>query len=291
MKSFYLLIVFILFNNNAFAQLGKNLVAPLQKDNFWIYLKDDYRYKYEVLDTNHYIDTIKYNQVFNSRFPNSPSLHRLNEDGFYAYRRDTTYPTINHEQFYYKKNAVAGDYWIQPHPDADFLKLHYIVLDTLTATVFGQLVNIKFINITDSGLFDLGQTWCDEFGLLYEADFWGPLAVLTGCYINGIVYGDTSLAVGVEVEPYITHNFKLYQNYPNPFNPVTKISWQSPVGSWQVLKVFDVLGREIATLVNEYRPAGNHTVEFNGAGLASGIYIYRLQSGDYINSKKMLLLK
>ena len=93
-----------------------------------------------------------------------------------------------------------------------------------------------------------------------------------------------------ETEPVI-NDYSLFQNYPNPFNPVTKISWQSPVGSWQILKVFDVLGREIATLVNEYRPAGNHTVEFNGDGLASGVYIYQLKAGEYLNSKKMLLVK
>ncbi len=60
-------------------------------------------------------------------------------------------------------------------------------------------------------------------------------------------------------------NLYLHQNYPNPFNPSTKISWQSPVGSWQTLKVYDVLGNEVATLVNEYRNAGSYEVEFNAS--------------------------
>jgi len=76
----------------------------------------------------------------------------------------------------------------------------------------------------------------------------------------------------------IPNEFKLEQNYPNPFNPSTKISWQSPVGSWQTLKVYDILGNEVATLVNEYRQAGSYNVEFtmNNLQLSSGIYFYRL---------------
>ena len=78
--------------------------------------------------------------------------------------------------------------------------------------------------------------------------------------------------------------YSLQQNYPNPFNPTTKISWQSPVDSWQTLKVYDILGREVATLVNGYKPAGKYEVEFSAEGgyasggdgknISSGIYIY-----------------
>jgi hypothetical protein len=89
--------------------------------------------------------------------------------------------------------------------------------------------------------------------------------------------------------------FSLKQNYPNPFNPGTKINWQSPVGSHQTVKVFDVLGNEIATLVNEYKPAGTYEVEFRPETSikhpASGIYFYQLKTGDFIQTKKMLYLK
>lgn len=85
--------------------------------------------------------------------------------------------------------------------------------------------------------------------------------------------------------------FELMQNYPNPFNPSTKISWLSPESSHQVLKVYDVLGNEIATLVEGFTEAGYHTIDFNAAGLASGVYIYRLISGNYTETKKMVLLR
>jgi hypothetical protein len=85
--------------------------------------------------------------------------------------------------------------------------------------------------------------------------------------------------------------FKLFDNYPNPFNPTTKISWQSPVNGQQTLKVYDVLGREVATLVDEYREAGSYEIEFDATNLPSGMYIYRLQSGNYSDVKKMILSK
>jgi hypothetical protein len=93
----------------------------------------------------------------------------------------------------------------------------------------------------------------------------------------------------------VPDNFSLSQNYPNPFNPTTIISWQSPVGSRQILKVFDVLGKEITTLVDEYKPAGRYEVEFNasaiGGGLSSGVYFYQLNSGSFVQTKKMILLR
>jgi hypothetical protein len=89
----------------------------------------------------------------------------------------------------------------------------------------------------------------------------------------------------------ILSSYHLYQNYPNPFYPSTKISWQSPVSSLQTLKVFDVLGKEVASLVDEEKPAGTYDLIWNASNLPSGVYFYQLKTGDFINTKKMLLLK
>jgi hypothetical protein len=86
-------------------------------------------------------------------------------------------------------------------------------------------------------------------------------------------------------------SFDLAQNYPNPFNPSTIIRWQSPIASHQSLKVYDILGNEVATLVDELKPAGNYEVEFNSENLASGVYIYRLQTAEFTETKKMVLLR
>ena len=92
-------------------------------------------------------------------------------------------------------------------------------------------------------------------------------------------------------------NFALMQNFPNPFNPSTKINFTIPSVEttrrvvFTTLKVYDVLGREVATLVNEEKPAGNYEVEFNAEKLSSGIYFYELKAGSLILTKKMILLQ
>ena len=103
--------------------------------------------------------------------------------------------------------------------------------------------------------------------------------------------GSFEYSNAVEVEITKPYEYSLLQNYPNPFNPSTKISWQSPVGSWQIIKVYGVLGNEITTLINEYRPAGKYNMEFSAAALPGGVYFYRLQAGSFVQTKKMILLK
>jgi hypothetical protein len=95
----------------------------------------------------------------------------------------------------------------------------------------------------------------------------------------------------IKVDLGIPSEFSLQQNYPNPFNPETVISYQLPVGGNVSLKVFDMLGREVTTLVDEVKEAGAYDVTFNGKALASGTYIYRLQSGDFVKTIKMIFLK
>ncbi len=88
--------------------------------------------------------------------------------------------------------------------------------------------------------------------------------------------------------------YALLQNYPNPFNPVTQISYALPKAGWVMLSVFNMLGQEVATLVNEFKNPGSYTAEFNvngNAALSSGVYVYKLHSGDFTESRKMLLLK
>jgi hypothetical protein len=101
---------------------------------------------------------------------------------------------------------------------------------------------------------------------------------------------------GIEDNQNYAMEYELSQNYPNPFNPVTKIRFQIPEFSFVTLRVFDLLGNEVATLVNEEKAAGSYKVEFNSRGLIyqtlpSGIYFYELRAGDYTDTKKMILLK
>jgi glycosidase len=111
------------------------------------------------------------------------------------------------------------------------------------------------------------------------------------------VYETGSGITGIEEEATSPRGFILYQNYPNPFNPTTKIKFSIPSvtlnggeGSKVILKVYDILGKEIKTLVNEEKVSGKYEVDFDAGDLASGVYIYRIHVNDFVSSKKMLLL-
>ena len=162
---------------------------------------------------------------------------------------------------------------------------------------------------------DTGRTWVKEFdfpygeGILYDMVFtdensgWiyaGGGGILTHMYrtTNG---GHGGIVISVEDDgtDLVPSGFSLAQNYPNPFNPVTKIKYGIPVLTLRqaqsdtrvTLKVYDLLGREVATLVNEQKPAGKYEVEFDATTLPSGIYFYQLKVGLYSETKKMILLR
>jgi len=102
---------------------------------------------------------------------------------------------------------------------------------------------------------------------------------------------DTVVTDIAEIINNLPKAYALYQNYPNPFNPVSKIKYDIPQISFVTIIVYDVLGSEITTLVNEERPIGSYEVEFEATGLPSGIYFYRIQAGSFIETKKMVLMK
>ncbi len=96
--------------------------------------------------------------------------------------------------------------------------------------------------------------------------------------------------VGV-IDDVLVDNFILEQNYPNPFNPSTSIKYQISELSFIIIKVYDVLGKEVATLINDEKPSGSYEIEFDAIGLPSGIYFYRLQASSFIETKKMVLIR
>jgi hypothetical protein len=120
--------------------------------------------------------------------------------------------------------------------------------------------------------------------------------VTTGIYkyclkqidFNGTFTYSNEIKVEVDFSP---KEFVLYQNYPNPFNPSTTIKYQIPELSLVTLKIFDVVGNEITTLVKEEKPIGSYKVEFDASSLPSGVYFYKLQAGSFIETKKMIIIK
>lgn len=98
-------------------------------------------------------------------------------------------------------------------------------------------------------------------------------------------------ATGIKDRSNFPQEFKLYQNYPNPFNPTTKLSFVIGSSSFVSLKVYDLVGREIAILVNQEKPAGKYEIDFDGSALSSGIYYYQLKAGNFTQTKKLVLIK
>ena len=101
----------------------------------------------------------------------------------------------------------------------------------------------------------------------------------------------TSNSTGINEAKSLPKSFALEQNYPNPFNPSTTINYSIPKSGLVTIKVYDILGREVTTLVNEEKNAGNYNVEFNASRLASGIYLYRMSAGSFEETKKLILIK
>jgi photosystem II stability/assembly factor-like uncharacterized protein len=147
---------------------------------------------------------------------------------------------------------------------------------------------------------DAGETWIQQ---TIPALSPSPLLFESICMLDsttGLVVGDTGIILrtvnggltGINDESYSPSALlKLCQNYPNPFNPSTIIKYSLPTESKVTIKIFNLLGQEIKTLVNRTESAGDHQITFNAGNLSSGIYLYRIQAGDFIQTRKMVLLK
>lgn len=108
---------------------------------------------------------------------------------------------------------------------------------------------------------------------------------------DGYIKFHVDNTTGITGNTGVLHSFELKQNYPNPFNPATEISFTLPENNFVTLKVYDMSGRLVKTLVNDFRTAGNYKVSFDGGGISSGIYFYKLESGQFTDVKKMILVK
>ena len=174
--------------------------------------------------------------------------------------------------------------------------------NVLSFAVYPHVANGSYIfaGTAGDGVFlsaDNGAGWVQvDSGL---ADTYVQALAVSGTYLFGGTKGDgvwmrplSEMITGVEdKQNNLPTNFSLQQNYPNPFNPSTTINYSVPKTSFVTIKVYNVLGREIKTLVNEKKSFGNYSVQFSGSSLSSGIYFYRMQSGNYSQTKKLIILK
>jgi photosystem II stability/assembly factor-like uncharacterized protein len=167
--------------------------------------------------------------------------------------------------------------------------------------------SLKFVKINTAGFIysctsngvycstDNGDNWTNLIsGLtdprIHSLAFSEDGFIFAGTQATG-VFRSNNPFVGIKDGNQTTNSYLLQQNYPNPFNPSTTINYSLPKPGNVKLSIYNLLGSKVATIVDEFKPAGNYSVQFNGSNLASGIYLYRLESGIYSTAKKLILLK
>ncbi|WP_348344373.1 T9SS type A sorting domain-containing protein [Ignavibacterium sp.] len=243
------------------------------------------------------------NGAYISSSPNSltsvsPKSQGLTGNALFINRLFGQFALTQNGVYIFPEETGLNSGWVALIPSGDFRTISmdffnqsfYFFGNQVGKVVIGNGSVINDVNL--SGI--TGGAITSSF--VYYPNFTPPGYIFVGTE-NGGVFRKQLSTTDVENNSVVVTEFKLNQNYPNPFNPSTKISWQSPVGSHQTLKVYDVLGNEVATLVDEYRNAGSYEVEFPNAetsyasSLPSGVYFYKLQVGEFIQTKKMILAK
>ena len=273
-------LIFVINSSGVKAQT----LAPLSVGNMWVYQESDTsskRIKFIIADTV----TFDSNIYFICKQSGQDSVARYfrhREDGVYViYNKGSEYP-------YFKTNFALND---TLYHREWYGRWSFIVKNETEENLFDLNVTVKNIFINMLFLRN-DEKWTEEFGLLSGVNIYGnSYSILKGCVISGTVYGDTTTVITGISEEVPENNFVLNQNYPNPFNPVTTIKYQIPENGTVTLKVYDILGKEITTLVNDFKTKGRYEVKFDGSELASGVYIYKINVNSFTDSKKFMLMK
>ena len=232
--------------------------------------------------------------TFTKQFTSTTALNSI-------YFWNEFYGLIVGDSGYIARTTDGGNTWVQKqNPDT----FNRDINDVYLVRYFGFAVG-------DNGLvletIDAGETWTMTSGQLTTNDItavhisggsveWGP-GLAAGENKTALLY---PVVVSVDEGPFVIDKFYLYQNYPNPFNPSTKIKYEIPAslnpskgGTFKniSLKIYDILGKEVAVLVNQEQDAGIYEIIFNAANLSAGVYFYQLKADGFIATKKLVLLK
>lgn len=191
------------------------------------------------------------------------------------------YPSANN--YVWKKKTLTSGYTIEAKIPFALLAQEFSG-DNVFVPKEGMRIPIDFSINDRDGLTNRDCILC--YSRLNDDNSWADMWRWTHTWIGALW-----TVAGVNQDVATIATYELSQNYPNPFNPATTIKYQIAKPGLTTLKVYDILGREVMTLVNENQESGPHSVQFNGTTLASGIYIYRINSGSFVDVKKMLFLK
>ena len=260
---------------------------PLHVGNSWVY-ESYFQGEFRGYGSNNVTkDTIMPNGLRYSKRKNERAPIRITDSltthiyDLFDWDNDTSTTDLLGENF----NINPGEEWISytfESPTIAKMMGYYFT------AIFGETVEVRVISHRYSnGLFVAEIHYSRKFGISQFHAEGGFSYFLVGAKIDGTTYG-TLTSVTENINP---PEFSLEQNYPNPFNPRTSIRFNLPNRSDVVLKVYNLLGQEVKTLVDAEFEAGTYSVSFDASDLPSGVYIYRVRAGTFVETKRMVLLK
>jgi len=318
-SAFIILFITIIVSNIYFAQQNDNLnYFPNHEGDMWEYYYSDgpfYRDTAQVF--NHYDSTDASGNIYvtqTSRYINPISVPAIPFEDTMRYKIDTLNQVWGRvgeldSVIAFKLNAQQGDQWILKtyYDNGEVMGYEMARVDIIyEKNIWGNIykvMNTFYYYTTDysdtTGLSRYGVDLAKGLGKVWQGGGESPGRMdIKGAVIGGVLYGDTTnIITSVENNSrnILPSTIELRQNYPNPFNPTTTINYQLPEADFVSLKVYDILGKEVAVLVNEHKNPGHYSVTFDASsvsgGLPSGVYIYKLQAGEFSSVKKMLLTK
>jgi len=276
---------------------------PLQTGNHWEYAMFEY-------PTTYYFFA---NITGDTLMPNGKSYKILKENF-----KDASY---NYYSYYRNEGMLVYKYIGIPDsmhcPEGEYIEYNFAARDSVIWPICDYIFDAQYKSCVDTYIQHeyITQTDIETKTFFYVAidnvdTIWSPLSTqiidiaknigiesktgesvhysLFAAVLNGITYGHP---VGMNDQKSIPLTFSLSQNYPNPFNPSTTINYSLAKAGNVKLTVYNSIGSKVADIVNEYKPAGIYSVHFNGSHLATGIYLYRMESGNFTASRKFILIK
>jgi hypothetical protein len=251
-----------------------------------------YSYYYKVRIVKDTIINSKRYFISNQLFPGSiGQVLRCDSTSGNVYQRSSS-GYCSYSPFEILIDSLRSRKWDSTIVCTPSIPKHYCA-DTSYSTLFGiQMKKKTFTRYTSA--VSTSITYGMNFGIIFStySDMWGMAGEsLVGCYINGVLYGDTTLTGIENISTEVPSSYSLGQNYPNPFNPMTNVKFSIVKAGDVKVVVYNIQGREVQTLVNENLNAGTYEVKFDGSGLTSGVYFYRLVTEGFTETKRMILLK
>ncbi len=279
---------------------------PLQNGNHWEYANHYWEFPYYDDSSFYSIEITGDTLLFNNNVYNILTRKNIPFDGYigktyervdsatacvYRFTEDTIF--VNNEYLIDSLLAKPGNYFGGSYYGFTSNQgvFSTLCLNLYEDTVLNYLTEIRELE-DQSGIPAINLLFAKGFGFINSSscEFGCSITNLRYANIDGVEYG-TQITSTKKPNNQQQKAFILYQNYPNPFNPTTNIVYSIPKPGLVSLKVYDVLGNEVAALVNEEKPAGRYNIKFDGSDFASGIYFYQLKAGSFTQNKKMILLR